>query len=163
MQEIAMRPTLAFVLASSLLLAAGPAVAQLLVSAGDGRSDCGGNSVNVTDGKGTLDLVGECDKVTIVASGAEVFIAKANVIEILGDGNSVTVETALAELYAVGDDNTVVLAEVEAMHVNGDSNRVEAATVTRVGGVGSNNTVRWREGDPVVEFPAPGNTYGKLR
>lgn len=158
-----MRLIFPFAVASSLGLFASGAMAQLFVSAGDGRSDCGGNSVNVTAGQGTLDLVGECDKVTIVASGAEVFITKANVIEILGDDNKVTVETGLAELYALGDDNTVVLADVEAMHVNGDSNRIEATTAARIGGVGSNNTVHWREGDPAVEFPVPGNTYGKLR
>lgn len=158
-----MRPFLPLVFAMTLPLLAPPASAQLLVSAGDGRSDCGGNSVSVTDGKGTLDLVGDCDKVTIVADGAEIFITRANTVEILGDDNSVTIENALAELYAVGSDNTVLLADVKAMHVNGDRNRIEATSVERVGGVGSDNTVRWREGEPVVEFPVPGNTYGKLR
>ena len=157
-----MRPILPWVFGMSLPLIAPTAMAQLFVSAGDGRSDCGGNSVTVTDGKGTLDLVGDCDKVTVVANGAEIFITKANIVEILGDDNSVTIENALTELYAVGSDNTVVLADVEAMHVNGDRNRIEATTVTRVGGAGSDNTVRWREGDPVVAFPVPGNTYGKL-
>ena len=142
---------------------ADAALAQLAMSASGGRSDCGGNSVNVIDGTGELDLTGDCDKVSIVASGVEVYIAKANVVEIIGDDTTVTVETRLQELYAVGNGNTVVLADVEAMHVNGDRNRIEATTVGRVGGVGSDNTVRWREGDPVVEFPVPGNIHGKLR
>lgn len=147
----------------TLAFFADAAVAQLTMSASGGRSDCGGNSVNVIDGTGELDLTGECDKVSIVASGVEVYIAKANVVEIIGDNTTVTVETRLKELYAVGSGNTITLADVETMHVNGDRNRIEATTAERVGGVGSDNTVRWREGDPVVEFPVPGNTYGKLR
>jgi hypothetical protein len=111
----------------------------------------------------TANIAGECDKVSIVASGVEVYIAKANVVEIIGDNTTVTVETRLKELYAVGDGNTVILADVESVHVNGDRNRINATTAAQVGGVGTGNSVRWLEGDPLVEFPVPGNTYGKAR
>jgi hypothetical protein len=162
-QENPMRFVFSVVVATTLTLSATTLHAQLAMSASGGRSDCGGNSVNVIDGTGELDLTGDCNKVSIVASGVEVYIAKANVVEIIGDNTTVTVETRLKELYAVGSGNTVILADVESVHVNGDRNRIDATTAVQVGGVGTGNTVRWREGDPVVEFPVPGNTYGKTR
>lgn len=153
-------------LAMVLAAASGTTSAEssaLFVNTTSGTIDCTDRDVNITASNAELTLTGRCKGVYFVGSSTRATIESATLLQVSVDDVQIEVKGPVEEAFVIGSRAVLVLDKVGQLNVNGDSARIEAASIAALSVVGSRNSVRWTAGSPTINDIGSGNTLQPKR